>query len=124
MVHPIFSVLISRPELLVDHVAAYAALVREEASTAGREMAVRAIFWVLAAFAFAMFLALSGVAIMLGAMFDSFNAALIAVPGVALLIAMAAVLVARKPLPVVAFGELKAQLEADAQALRGAGARS
>ena len=30
MLHPIFSVLVSRPELLVDHVAGYAALARDE----------------------------------------------------------------------------------------------
>ena len=41
MVHPIFSVLITRPELVMDHVAGYAALVQEEASTVGVQVARR-----------------------------------------------------------------------------------
>jgi hypothetical protein len=124
MVHPIFSVLVSRPELLVDHVAGYAALAREEASTLGGELARRAIAGVLAVAALAIFLVLAGVAVMLGAMHDEFQPALAIVPGVALVIAIGSAWFARKPLPEKAFGELKAQLEADAQALRAIGARS
>ena len=124
MVHPIFSVLISRPELVVDHVAGYAALARDEASTVGLEVAKRAIAWAVAVFGFAMFLVLTGVAVMLGAMQGQFHVALVLVPGVALVIAAAAAMLARKRLPEKAFTELKAQLEADAQALRAIAARS
>ena len=122
--HPIFSVLISRPELVVDHMAGYAALARDEASTVGLEVAKRAIAWALAILGFAAFLVLTGVAVMLGAMHDQFHAALVVVPGIALAIAVGAGLVARKRLPEKAFTELKAQLEADAQALRAIAARS
>lgn len=38
MVHPVFSVLISRPDLVMDHAAGYAALVQEEASSVGVEV--------------------------------------------------------------------------------------
>lgn len=124
MVHPIFSVLISRPELVVDHVAGYAALAREEASTVGTEVAKRSIAWAVAILAFATFLVLTGVAVMLGAMHERFHIALILVPGAALAISVAAWSVARQPLPEKAFTELKAQLEADAQALRAVSARS
>ena len=124
MVHPIFSVLISRPELVVDHVAGYAALARDEASSVGQEVAKRAIAWAVAVLGLAMFLTLSGVAVMLGAMHGQFDAVLVLVPGIALVIAVAAAMVARKRLPEKAFTELKAQLEADAQALRAIGARS
>ncbi|HET6828017.1 MAG TPA: hypothetical protein VFH35_05035, partial [Ramlibacter sp.] len=68
MVHPIFSVLISRPELVVDHVAGYAALAREEVSSVGTEVARRAIAWAVAVLGFGMFLVLTGVAAMLAAM--------------------------------------------------------
>ena len=124
MVHPIFSVLISRPELVVDHVAGYAALARDEASSVGTEVAKRAIAWAVAIFGFAMFLVLTGVAVMLGTMHDRFHIALVLVPGAALAISVAAWSVARQRLPQQAFTELKAQLDADAQALRAVSARS
>jgi uncharacterized membrane protein YqjE len=118
MVHPIFSVLISRPELVVDHVAGYAALAREEASSVGTEVAKRAIAWAVALFSLLTFLILAGVAVMLAALLDQFHWALVVVPGLALAAAAIAWNAARQRLPEKAFTELKAQLEADAQALR------
>ena len=124
MLHPIFSVLISKPELVMEHVAGYATLVRDEASTAGVQVAKRAIAWGVTLVSVLLFLVLAGVAVMLGAMGDRFHWALLVVPGIALATAVAAFLVARKPLPDKAFGELKAQLDADAELLRSIGARS
>ena len=123
MVHPIFSVLITRPELVVDHVAGYAALVQEEASTVGLEVAKRVIAWAVAVLGLLVFLVLSGIAVMLGAVHE-FHWALILTPGTALLASLVAWTVARQRLPSKAFTELKAQLDADAQALRTLGARS
>lgn len=123
MVHPIFSVLIHRPELVMDHLAGYAALAREETTTVGKQVAKRAAAWAVALVCALVFLILAGVALMLGAVNDRFHWALLVVPGVALALAVAAVLVARKPLPDKAFIELKAQLDADAQALRTLGGR-
>ena len=65
MVHPIFSLLISRPDLVIDHVAGYAALVQEEATSAGMAMARQAIAWGVALLGLMVFLVLAGVAIML-----------------------------------------------------------
>lgn len=124
MVHPIFSVLIKRPELVMDHVAGYAALVQEEASTVGVQVARRVIAWGVAILGLVVFLVLAGVAVMLGAMQGGFHWVLIAAPGAALLLSIAAWSVARQPLPAKAFTELKAQLDADAQALRTVGART
>jgi hypothetical protein len=124
MVHPIFSVLITKPGLVVEHVAGYAALVREEASTVGMEVAKRAIAWAVTLLAFLVFLVLAGVAVMLGAIEEQFHWAFVLVPAVALAISAAAFTVARQRLPEKAFTELKAQLDADAQALRAIGARS
>ncbi|HSI54827.1 MAG: hypothetical protein ACAH21_18785 [Ramlibacter sp.] len=124
MLHPIFSTLIHRPELVIDHVAGYAALVQEEASTVGGEVARRAVAWGVAVVGLLVFLVLAGVAVMLGVMLGAFHWILVLAPGIALVLAIAAWSVARKRLPSQAFAELKAQLDADAQALRTIGASS
>jgi hypothetical protein len=124
IIHPIFTVLVSRPELVVDHVAGYAALVQEEASTVGVEVAKRAVAWAVAVMAAVVFLVLAGVAVMLGAIQDEFHWALVLVPAAALAMSVAAFFVARQRLPSKAFNELKAQLDADAQALRTIGAKT
>lgn len=124
MVHPIFSVLITKPELVMEHVAGYAALVREEASTVGTEVAKRAIAWGVTLFALLVFLILAGVAAMLAAVQEQFHWAFVVVPGIALAISLVAFSIARQRLPEKAFTELKAQLDADAEALRAIGARS
>jgi hypothetical protein len=124
MVHPIFTVLVAKPELLMEHVAGYASLMRDEASSVGRQVAMRAVAWGVTLFALLVFLILGGVAIMLAAVQEQFSWAFVLVPAVALLLAVVGFTVARKPLPEKAFGELKAQLDADAKALRAIGARS
>jgi hypothetical protein len=122
MVHPIFSVLITRPELVMDHVAGYAALVQEEASIVGVQVARRVIAWGVAVLGLIVFLVLAGVAVMLGAMQGEFHWVLVAAPGAALAVSVLAWSVARQRLSTQAFTELKAQLDADAQALRAVGA--
>jgi endonuclease/exonuclease/phosphatase (EEP) superfamily protein YafD len=102
----------------MDHVAGYAALVQEEASTVGMEVAKRAIAWGIAIFGLLVFLVLAGVAVMFGAMQGEFHWALVAAPGAALVVSIIAWNVARQRLPAKTFTELKAQLDADAQALR------
>lgn len=124
MVHPIFSVLITRPELVMDHVAGYAALVQEEASSVGVQVARRVIAWGIAVLGLVVFMVLAGVAVILGVMLDEFHWILVAAPGAALLLAIVAWSVARQRLPAKAFTELKAQLDADAQALRAVGAQT
>ncbi len=123
MLHPIFSVLISKPELVMEHVAGYASLMRDEASSVGKEVAKRAIAWGVTLVSALLFLVLAGVAVMLGATQDAFHWTLVLVPGIALALAVGGFMVARKPLPEKAFTELKAQLDADAAALRAVGAR-
>lgn len=124
MLHPIISVLINRPELVVDHVAGYAALVQEEASSVGGEVAKRAMAWAAVAVGLLVFLVLAGVAVMLGVMQDEFHWILVAAPAVPLAVAAVGWNIARQRLPAQAFAELKAQLDADAQTLRTLGAHS
>jgi len=124
MVHPIFSVLVTKPELVMEHVAGYAALVQEEASSVGIEVAKRAVAWAVTLLALFVFLILAGVAAMLAAVHGQFHWAFAVVPASVLAIAAAAYAVARQRLPEKAFADLKAQLDADAQALRAIGDRS
>ena len=124
LVHPIFKVLIRRPELVVDHLSGYAALAQQEASTLGTQVLHRAIAWGVAAASFIVFLMLAGVAVMLGFMHGVFHWVLVLAPGAALVLALVAMTMARRSLPTQAFVELRGQLEADAQALRMAGAGS
>lgn len=102
----------------MDHLSAYAALFHEEASSAGSELLARAVAWVLAVLSIFVFLGLAGTALMLGFMQNQFHWVLVAVPGFALVLAVATVHSARKPLQSERFPELKAQIDSDAQALR------
>jgi peptidoglycan/LPS O-acetylase OafA/YrhL len=118
MIHPLFSTIVQRPDLVVDHLSAYAALFQEEASTAGSDLVARAVAWVVAVVAAAIFLGLAGTAVMLGMLQNQFHWALVVVPGIALAIVVIAVLRARKPAASERFPELKAQIDSDARALR------
>jgi hypothetical protein len=122
LVHPIFSVLVSRPELVMDHMAGYAALAQEEASSVGTEVVKRAAAWAVCGLGALLFVVFAGIAIMIGAVHE-FHWALLLVPAVPLVLAGAAFTVARKKMPGRAFAELRAQLDADAQALRTLGGR-
>ena len=124
MLHPIFSVLINRPELVMDHVAGYAALVQEEASSVSGEVLKRAIAWAAVVVGALVFLVLAGVAAMLGVMQGQFHWILVVAPGIPLVLSVVAWTIARQRLPAKAFTELKAQLDADAQTLRTLGAKS
>ena len=87
-------------------------------------LAKRVIAWGIAVLGLIVFLVLAGVAVMLGAMQDEFHWALVVTPAVALAVCVIAWSIARQKLPARAFTELKAQLDADAQALRTIGART
>lgn len=118
MLHPLFSTLIQRPDLIADHVAGYVQLLQEEASQASGEIVSRVIAWFAAAVLMMMFLVLSGVAVMYGVMQHQFHWVLIAVPGVVLVAALVAVLRAKKPFLSEKFPEFRAQLDSDVRALR------
>lgn len=120
MLHPFISTLIRRPNLLVDHLAAYAELVQQEASEAGTELLGRILAWAMVVVCAIVFLILTGVALMLGAVLTQFHWVLVAVPAVVLALLLVAVLIARKPLQQNNFAEVKAQVDRDVQALRSA----
>ncbi|MDI1237955.1 MAG: hypothetical protein PSV26_10785 [Polaromonas sp.] len=120
MLHPLFSILVRRPDLVVDHLSAYGALVHEEVSEAGSELLQRALAWGAVILCAGVFLTLAGVALMLGLLLNQFHWVLVAMPAVMLLFLLIAFGKARQPLGANGFAELKDQLERDAQALRAA----
>ncbi|MES2509565.1 MAG: hypothetical protein V4625_06520 [Pseudomonadota bacterium] len=118
MLHPLFSTVIQRPDLVADHVSAYAALFNQEVKAIGNDFVARIVAWVLVVLCGFLFLCLAGVALMLGFLHNQFHWMLIVVPSLALLITLAAFIKARQPLPKDHFPELKAQLDNDVHALR------
>ena len=121
MLHPIFSLLMNRPDLVVDHLAGYAALAGDEAAHAGSAWLGRLMAWLLTVLLTAVFVALAGGAVMLGAIHQQFHWALVAVPGATGLLALVAWTLARRPLVTRAFGELRHQLQTDLVAFKNAG---
>ena len=121
MFHPIFSTVLRHPELIADHAANYAALLRLETAQASKGLIARLVAGVLAAVSAMLALGLAGTAVMLGMLHGSFHWALVVVPGVAVLIALAAGYVAARPSEFHGFSDLRAQVDADIQALHMAG---
>lgn len=118
MLHPFFSTLVKRPDLVIDHLSAYAALFHQEAASAGTELLQRMVAWVLALLSGVVFLGLAGIALMMGMMQHEFHWILVVVPGVVLIMMVISVMWALKPLKSERFPELRAQIDSDAQALR------
>jgi hypothetical protein len=123
MLHPIFSTVLGHPELVADHIANYAALVRQETAQAGRGLVARIVAGVLAAASAMLALGLIGVAVLLGVLHGSFHWVLVAVPGVAVVIAAFCAWYAMRPSPTHGFDDLRSQVNADLEALHQAGAR-
>jgi type IV secretory pathway VirB2 component (pilin) len=118
MLHPLFSTLIQRPDLLVAHISAYSALFQHEASQAGVVVLKRYLAWTVAGICAVVSVLFSGIALMLGMLNSQFHWVLLAVPGCALLLMLLAIAIAKAPLTEARFTELKAQIDSDIQALR------
>lgn len=123
MLHPLFTVLIRKPELVVEHLAGYGALVHEEMADLGTQLAMRAAAWGAMVVMASVFITLTGVSVMLGCTLQTFHWALVAVPAIALIATIACFLFARTPSSGTRFDGLKAQIDADVQAMRIAGER-
>jgi hypothetical protein len=76
---------------------------------------------VLAVVSALMAIGLIGIAVMLGVLHGSFHWVLVAVPAIAVLIAAVGAYIAWRPTRLSGFDDLRAQLEADVQALHLAG---
>ncbi len=113
MLHPIFSTVLGRPELIVNHLAGYAELAKGEASAVGRSLLTRLISGLICVVSALLALIMCGVAIMLGVLHGSFNWVLVIVPGIAALIAVVCAVIASRSSRLSAFAELSAQFHAD-----------
>lgn len=118
MLHPIFSTVVSRPDLVVDHLSAYVALASEEAAATGQDLKRRAIAWAIAGVCALLAIVFGGVAAMLGVLHGRFHWVLALVPGVMLLAALLAALAGRSDAAGTGFNELRRQVTADIGLLR------
>lgn len=121
MFHPVFSLVLGRPDLIAEHLVNYGALVQQEAAETGRGIAAKVIAGLVALVSATLALGLAGVAVMLGGLHGSFHWVLAAVPGVAFLVAAICAWVAIRPVANNGFADVRAQVEADIRALRAAG---
>jgi len=127
MIHPLFRLLVSEPQMLADHVEAYAELVTEELGAAATRMKRRVVMQVasLAGIVLGVFFGL--IALMLWAAVPELRApwVLIAVPGVLLVGGIAARLLASKPEEESSgMQAIREQFAADAAMLRSVSAQS
>ena len=102
-----------RPELLFTHLANYAELVKGEVSSLGTSLAIRAASAVVALVALLLALGLTGIAIMLGFLHDSFHWALVIVPGVAWLLVLVGVSLAMRSTVKEKVEDVKDEIEED-----------
>jgi uncharacterized membrane protein YGL010W len=116
--HPLCSTIIRRPDLVVDHLSAYAALLTQEAGQASRALVNRALIFAIAVMSGFIFVVLSGIALMLGVLQNQFHWILVAVPGVMALCAISAFAWTKQAVLASHFTNIKSQFLSDAQALR------
>lgn len=118
MLHPLFSALVHRPDLVADHAAAYATLLQAEAQEAGGHWLARMLAWGGVAAGALLFVIFAGMALMLGLVMERFHWVLLGLPGACLLLTLLAYGRASRPAEGHAFTDLKAQFDEDMRALR------
>ena len=122
--HPLLALLATRPQLLVDHAQAYAALFSEELGLARATWQRQLLLYAAALCALGVAAVLAGVATMLWFATAAPTQALWVlwvVPAVPLLVAVVFLLLARQPAPSTAFANLGRQINEDMAMLREAG---
>lgn len=118
MFHPFFKAVLQRPDLLVQHLSNHIDLIKAEAATTGRSLAMKGVAALLAGLLLLLALGLTGVAVMLGFV-HAFHAALVAVPGVAWAFALLSLVPAMRRSPAAqAQREVMSEIEADLAVLR------
>lgn len=124
-IHPLLRLLVTEPQLLADHVEAYAVLVDEEIANVVSIWKRRVVLNVIAFGLLAVGLTLGGVALMFWAVLPTPDIrsswTLILVPSIPMAIALVCLLACRREMP-RAFPDTKQQLAADLMMLREVGA--
>jgi hypothetical protein len=122
--HPALSLLATRPQLLVDHAQAYAALLSQESGLAYGAWGRRVLLYGLAVCSLSVAAVLAGVATLLWftvAPPASALGVLVAVPALPLAAAVVCLLLARQAPSSAAFASLRRQINEDIAMLREAG---
>ncbi|MDQ2734351.1 MAG: hypothetical protein M3Y55_05030 [Pseudomonadota bacterium] len=122
MIHPLLKLIATEPQVLGDHVEAYAELVGDEVKKTSTAWAMRLGLYAAAACLGGVGLVFAGVAVMLWASLppSGFQASwvLVAVPVLTLAVALVCALLANRSPMENAFDNLKKQLSADMAMLR------
>jgi len=122
MIHPLLHLIATKPQLLGDHVEAYAELVGAEVGNTSKMWISRVVFYAVALFLLSAGLIFTGVALMLWAVVppDNMNSPwlLIIVPLVPLIAGALCIMKARAHPDQTPFATVKQQLSADMAMLR------
>ncbi len=121
MLHPIYATLLNRPDLVADHLLAYADLLQLQSQDLIKALGRRGLACLVAVMGAALSLVFAGTALMLSLLLDRFHPALVLLPAGFALLALMAGLIACRRLSMPAFVQIKAQWEQDLQALRSLG---
>lgn len=129
MLHPLFHLIATQPQLLGDHAQAYGELIGTELATQAAALKRRTLLGALALCLLGVATVLAGVALMLWVTLvpappQATLWVLALVPGIPALLALVCGLLARAPSNATdpAFAELRRQVQADMALLRGLGA--
>ena len=127
MIHPLFRLLVSEPQMLADHVEAYTELVSEEMGAVTAQWKRRALLHAVSVGCAAVAVMLVGMGLMLWAAIppENMNApwALAIIPAVPLVMAVWAHFAAKAPVAEHGLKTIREQLAADAAMLRSVTAR-
>lgn len=118
--HPLLLTIIRRPDLLINHMSAYASLLAQETNQATQSLVNRVLIWFLVVFSVAICVVLAGVALMLGVLQNQFHWILVAVPGTMALCALCGFSCTKKIILTSHFSNIKSQFLDDAAALSAA----
>jgi len=124
MIHPLFLMIATRPQLLADHAEAYAELIATEVGHVSSTWRRRSLLYTVGLGCLAVGVVLAGVALMLWAVTPAASMhapwALIAAPLLPLALALWCLLVARSPAKASGFAAILQQMKADLAMLREA----
>jgi uncharacterized membrane protein YGL010W len=115
--HPLLLTIVRRPDLVIDHLSAYAALLKQETNEASKALVGRVLVWLIAVMSLAICVVLSGTALMLGVLQNQFHWILVAVPGAMALCALGAFAWTTQNVVASHFNNITSQLLSDASAL-------
>jgi len=118
MIHPLFLTVIRRPDLLLKHAANYAELLKIELTSMGLSLAIQIAGAAVALVALLLALGLTGIAIMLGFVFETFHLVLVVVPGVAWMFVLVGTVFALRSGARATIKELKHEVGLDFELLR------